>query len=428
MRKGLSFGIVLILIFAVFAAMPMNASAEPEDFSLQLIPLTNDSANDYWPSFSPDGNSIIFSTDRAGFRTDIWIMAKDGSDKKPLTASGPIQDEFSRWSPTNDKIVFGTYRPWGKGGSIWLMDIDGSNQKQIYYKSGWDAYFPTWSPDGVGITFCCGKRSQVVDRDIYTIDSDGSNLKIILNDLNLNTCPSYSPSGNKILFISNRDGNNEIYIMDFDGSNLKRLSFTNADENFPSFSPNGEKIVFSSRSTNKENIWLMNADGSNPIQLTYGEFVDRYPAWSPDGREIVFSSNRNGYNDIWLLKIIPKINSTIDIDPNTLNEKNKGKWITCYIEFPEGYDVRDINASTILLEDTISPILDLKYGFVKSEKSYIMDHDGDGILERMAKFDRSNVEDMLPPGTYNLYITGKLYDGTIFEGYSDTIRVINPKK
>lgn len=121
-----------------------------------------------------------------------------------------------------------------------------------------------------------------------------------------------------------------------------------------------------------------------------------------------------------------QINATIDIDPDTLNLKSNGRWITCYIELPGGYDVRDIDASTILLEDGLPPILDPKYGFVKSEDSYIMDHDNDTILERMVKFDRSEVEDMLSPGTYNLKVTGELVDGTMFEGYSDEIRVIEP--
>ncbi len=120
-----------------------------------------------------------------------------------------------------------------------------------------------------------------------------------------------------------------------------------------------------------------------------------------------------------------QINATIDIDPDTINLKSKGKWITCYIELPGGYDVRDINASTILLEGSLPPIFNPKYGFVKSEDSYIMDHDNDILLERMVKFDRSDVEDMLSPGTYNLKVSGELIDGTAFEGYSDEIRVID---
>ncbi len=119
------------------------------------------------------------------------------------------------------------------------------------------------------------------------------------------------------------------------------------------------------------------------------------------------------------------IETSIDIDPDTLNLKSKGKFITAYIEL-EGADVRDIDASSILLNGAISPTLDEKYGFVTSEDSYIVDHDNDGIMERMVKFDRAEVEKILTPSDeVILTITGSLLDGTQFEG-TDTIRVINP--
>jgi len=103
------------------------------------------------------------------------------------------------------------------------------------------------------------------------------------------------------------------------------------------------------------------------------------------------------------------IEAIIDIDPDTLNLGSKGRWITCYITLPEGYDVNDINISTILLEDKIPA----EWGDIQGD-----------IL--MVKFDRSEVEDMLSPGTYNLKVTGDLTDGTSFKGYSDEIRVIEP--
>jgi parallel beta-helix repeat protein len=106
-----------------------------------------------------------------------------------------------------------------------------------------------------------------------------------------------------------------------------------------------------------------------------------------------------------------KIPATIDIDPNTLNLKSKGKWITCYIELPEEFDVSDIDIGSIMLEDTIYA----EWGDIQ-----------DGTL--MVKFKRSEVQDMLAPGTYNLKVTGELFDGTKFEGYSDEITVINPPK
>jgi hypothetical protein len=120
-----------------------------------------------------------------------------------------------------------------------------------------------------------------------------------------------------------------------------------------------------------------------------------------------------------------QVEATIDIDPDTLNLGSRGKWITCYIELPAEYDPREINASTILLMDSLSPELDPKYGFVKSEGSYIVDHDGNGVFERMVKFNRQEVMQLLDSeGDAVLTVTGQLQDGTEFQG-KDTIRILN---
>jgi len=124
----------------------------------------------------------------------------------------------------------------------------------------------------------------------------------------------------------------------------------------------------------------------------------------------------------------PVVMTTVDIDPDTVNLRSKGQWITTYIQLPEGYDAANINASTILLNGTISPVLDPKYDFVTNSSQYLVDHSGDGILERMVKFNRTAVEyyiyhtQGISYGNVALTITGQLLDGTPFEG-TDTIFV-----
>jgi hypothetical protein len=114
---------------------------------------------------------------------------------------------------------------------------------------------------------------------------------------------------------------------------------------------------------------------------------------------------------------VEQINATVDIDPDTLNLKSKGKWITAYIELPSNYNVSDIYVSTVRLEDNIS---------AEEHPTEIGDQDKDGIPDLMVKFDRLEVQKMLLiPGKYTLKISGELIAGTEFEG-RDTIRVINP--
>jgi len=124
----------------------------------------------------------------------------------------------------------------------------------------------------------------------------------------------------------------------------------------------------------------------------------------------------------------PVITVTIDIDSDTLNLKSRGKWITSYIELPEGYNVADINVSTLMLNETISAEL---------RPIAIRDYDNDAIPDLMVKFDRAKVISYILANvnmteliekrsiTVTLTITGKLYNGTPFQG-SDTIRIIMP--
>ncbi len=131
-------------------------------------------------------------------------------------------------------------------------------------------------------------------------------------------------------------------------------------------------------------------------------------------------------DDIAAVRVNP-ILATIDIDPDNLNLKAKGKWATCYIEFPEDYDVRLINIGTpenplVFLEGVIPAETDPKYGFVTDPDEYLTNHDEDWILERMVKFDRQALAELLSQGTSGLttlIVTGEII---AFEG-SDTINV-----
>lgn len=101
------------------------------------------------------------------------------------------------------------------------------------------------------------------------------------------------------------------------------------------------------------------------------------------------------------------IEAEINILPGTLNLKSQGKLISCYISLPEGYDVGDINPSSVLLE-----------GGIEAESIQT-----NGRVA-MARFSRSEVQKILEVGEVEVTVKGVLADGTMFSG-TDVIRVMD---
>ncbi|UCE35951.1 MAG: exo-alpha-sialidase [Thermoplasmata archaeon] len=134
---------------------------------------------------------------------------------------------------------------------------------------------------------------------------------------------------------------------------------------------------------------------------------------------IVWSDRRDGNREIYYKSmLLPSslISAIVDIKPDTLNLKSKGRWITAYIELPYNYTVFDIDISTILLENTIP---------VENHPTEIGDYDSDGIIELMVKFDRADVEDHIgiPMNSKTLTITGEMVTNESFKG-NDIVRII----
>lgn len=106
--------------------------------------------------------------------------------------------------------------------------------------------------------------------------------------------------------------------------------------------------------------------------------------------------------------------ATVNITPNTLNLKSNGQWVTAYITFPERYSAEDIVTETVKIDD-------IPLAWSETQDDVFM-----------AKFDRATVQGLVNKPDYEdgtkfselkLTVTGKLTDGTPFEG-TDTVRVI----
>ena len=160
--------------------------------------------------------------------------------------------------------------------------------------------------DGIGDACDSGTIVYASNRngnfDIYTTNIDGTVQKQITNSTSDETEPAWSPDGKKIVFVSNRNGEEkrELFIMDADGGEVTQLTFENSSEDFgPDWSPDGNKIVFWRGSENGLEIWSIYANGTGLSRLTIGSngydlnYCDS-PSWSPDGGTIVFRKWSDG--------------------------------------------------------------------------------------------------------------------------------------
>jgi formylglycine-generating enzyme required for sulfatase activity/tRNA A-37 threonylcarbamoyl transferase component Bud32 len=128
----------------------------------------------------------------------------------------------------------------------------------------------------------------------------GSSLVRLSSDPASEYVPSYSPNGDLVVYMSNRDGPWQIYLMNADGSNAHRLTKNDADNYHPRFSPNGQQIAFASTMDGDWDIYLMDLEGQILHQVTNQPGDQYYPHFSPDGSTISFMSNTEGAWEVFL--------------------------------------------------------------------------------------------------------------------------------
>lgn len=132
--------------------------------------------------------------------------------------------------------------------------------------------------------------------DIYIMDSNGDNARVIAESPQLDDESDLSPDGTKVVFFSSRTGSSLLYTVNTDGSGLQQISQgAGGGDVSPRWSPDGQRIAFSRGGS----VMVMNADGSERQTVMQSQFgTDAEPChagaivgdWSPDGEKVLYYS------------------------------------------------------------------------------------------------------------------------------------------
>ena len=162
---------------------------------------------------SPDGKQVAVS--RVDVQTatafDIWLIDIARGTQMRLTTD-PASDTFPSWSPNGDRIIFVSTR--NGASTIYQKPSNGSSPEEPLFSSPELKYNPTWSPDGQSIVFA--QLNAKTNADLYLMSAQGDKkLEPFLQTNFIEAQARFSPNGRWIAYVSNETGQFEVYVAAF---------------------------------------------------------------------------------------------------------------------------------------------------------------------------------------------------------------------
>lgn len=177
--------------------------------------LTSELGYDAECSFSPDGEKIVFTSDRDG-DPDLYIMDADGSNVRQLTNS-PGYDGGPFFSPDGKRVIFRADRKQNDHLQLFVINADGTGERQLTHDSDVVNWAPYWLPDGRSIVFTTSVHGHY-NYEVYKLDIESGRFNRITYSPGFDGLPVISSDGKWMLWTSQRtsDGQSQVFLADFE--------------------------------------------------------------------------------------------------------------------------------------------------------------------------------------------------------------------
>jgi tricorn protease len=266
--------------------------------------LTDNPAYDHGVSWAPDGKKLIFLSDRGG-RDGLYLMESDDPEHaeiatavkvktKPLVAPRDASIGAADYSPDGKKIAF------VRSGKLFTVNADGAGEKAIVDQQMVVDF--DWSPDSKWLVYA--RMDGSFGNELYIIPSAGGKAENVTRYATTNLDVTWSQSGMKLAFISERAGPNGMQMrpfvlplqkpaapgtptssdIDFDDIHLRAVEVAPFPASAAAISNDGNRIAF----RNGDDLWVVNSDGSNLTRMTSGRVKPEFIRWSKKYTSVFF--------------------------------------------------------------------------------------------------------------------------------------------
>ena len=220
--------------------------------------------------WSHDGTRIVFAADVGGDREILTVDVASGRLGRLTTSAG--EDADPSWSPSDSLIVFSSKR--SGDGDIFVMRPDGTRQQQLTTNDVPDVS-PQWSPDGARIAYISG---QVAERDVFVVHARDARVERLTTGAQATSDGAKWSSSGLYLAVQTSTAGYDIELIRMSDRKRWTLAGTPSYDGQFSWSPAGERIAFISARDGVEAVYVADLAGK-PTRLTTSPSLN--PVWAP---------------------------------------------------------------------------------------------------------------------------------------------------